>query len=114
MDSAAIPMAPPRVEFTLRSKNRAPQVELRAAGTRPWRSTVNGRVLTARESAWSMSLYGMQDQLLRFTMDASSKELLAVIVEERMPGLPGHLLPPGAPPRMTGTGMTVSSDVLRF
>ncbi len=103
-----------QVEFTLRSKNRAPHIELWAAGTKPLRSTVNGRVLTSVEGGWSMSLYGMEDQLLRFTLDAKAEDLLAIMVEERMPGLPEHLLPPGAPARMPGTGMTISSDVLRF
>jgi len=103
-----------QVEFTLRSKNRAPHIEMWAAGTKPQRSTLNGRLLTARESAWSLSLYGMQDRLLRFTLDAPADDILAVVVEERMPGLPVHLLPPGAPHRLAGTGMTVSSDVLRF
>jgi hypothetical protein len=56
----------------------------------------------------------MEDRLLRFTLDAKADELLAVVVEERIPGLPTHLLPPGAPARMPGTGMTISSDVLRF
>ena len=103
-----------QVEFTLRSKNRAPHVELWAAGTKPLRSSVNGRVLTSSESGWSLSLYGMEDTLLRFTMDAKAEDLLAIVVEERIPGLPEHLLPPGAPARMPGTGMTISSDVLRF
>lgn len=103
-----------QVEFTLRSKNRAPHIEMWVAGTKPHRSTLNGRVLTSKESPWSLSLYGMEDGLLRFTIDAPADDILAVIVEERMPGLPEHLLPPGAPPRMPGTGTTVSSDVLRF
>ena len=103
-----------QVEFTLRSKNRAPHVELWVAGTKPQRATVNGRVLSASEGVLSLSLYGMEDGLLRFTLDAKADELLAVVLEERMPGLPTHLLPPGAPPRMPGTGMTISTDVLRF
>jgi hypothetical protein len=103
-----------QVEFTLRSKNRAPHIQMHVAGTKPHRSTLDGRVLTSQESPWSLSLYGMEDQLLRFTIDAPDDDPLAVIVEERMPGLPEHLLPPGAPPRMPGTGMTVSADVLRF
>jgi len=103
-----------QVEFTLRSMNRAPHLELWGTGTKPLRSTVNGRVLNVEETAWSMSLYGMEDTLLRFTMDVKAEDLLAIVVEERIPGLPRHLLPPGAPARMPGTGMTVSSDVLRF
>lgn len=103
-----------QVEFTLRSKNRAPHVEMWAAGTKPHRSTLNGRPLTSKESPWSLSLYGMEDRLLRFTIDVQDDDVLAVIVEERIPGLPGHLLPPGAPPRMPGTGTTVASDVLWF
>lgn len=103
-----------RVEFTLRSKNRAPHIQLWVAGTKPRRSTLNGRVLTSAESPWSLSLYGMEDRLLHFTIDAPNDDPLAVIVEERMPGLPQHLLPPGAPERMPGTGMTVAADVLRF
>lgn len=103
-----------QVEFTLRSKNRAPHVELWAAGAKPHRSTLNGRVTTSKESAWTMSLYGMQDRLLRFTMDVQDDAVLAVIVEEHIPGLPVQLLPPGAPAKMPGTGTTVSSDVLWF
>ena len=103
-----------QVEFTLRSKNRAPHIEMWAAGAKPHHSTLNGRPLTSKESAWTLSLYGMEDRLLRFTMDVQDDAVLAVIVEERIPGLPEHLLPPGAPPRMPGTGMTVSSDVLWF
>ncbi|MEX5748486.1 M28 family peptidase [Massilia sp. X63] len=103
-----------QVAFTLRSNNRAPHIRMWVAGTKPHRSTLNGRVLNATEIPWSLSLYGMEDQLLRFTIDAPDEDPLAVIVEERMPGLPEHLLPPGAPPRMPGTGMTVSADVLRF
>lgn len=103
-----------RVAFTLRSKNRAPHIQMWVAGTKPRRSTLNGRVLTSGESPWSLSLYGMEDQLLRFTIDAPNGDPLAVMIEERIPGLPEHLLPPGAPPRMPGTGMTVSADVLRF
>jgi len=105
---------PRQVEFTLRSKNLAPHIELWAAGTKPLASTVNGRVVSSKETIWSMSLYGMEDTLLRFTFDIKPEDLLAVVVEERIPGLPTHLLPPGAPKRMPGTGMTISSDVLRF
>ncbi len=103
-----------QVAFTLRSKNRAPHIKMWVAGTKPHRSTLDGRVLTSKESPWSLSLYGMEDRLLRFTIDAPDDDLLAVMVEERIPGLPEHLLPPGAPARMPGTGMTVSADVLRF
>jgi hypothetical protein len=103
-----------QVEFTLRSKNRAPHIELWAAGTKPLRSTMNGRVLNAQEVGWSLSLYGMEDELLRFVMDVPAEDWMAVMVEERIPGLPAHLLPPGAPQRMPGTGMTISADVLRF
>lgn len=102
------------VEFTLRSANRAPHIELWAAGTKPLHATLNGRVLSAKETRWSLSLYGMEDTLLRFTMRVPADDLLAVVVEEHIPGLPVHLLPPGAPPRMPGTGTTISSDVLRF
>jgi len=113
---AAPSLNPPlrRMEFTLRSKNRAPHVELVVAGVKPHRSSLNGRVLTSMETALSLSLYGMEDQLLRFTLDAPNDDPLAVMIEERIPGLPEHLLPPGAPARMPGTGMTVSADVLRF
>ena len=103
-----------RVVFTLRSKNRAPHIKMWVAGTKPHRSTLDGRVLTSSESPWSLSLYGMEDRLLHFTIDAPNDDPLAVMVEERIPGLPEHLLPPGAPPRMPGTGMTVAADVLRF
>ncbi|KFI08467.1 hypothetical protein JN27_03670 [Massilia sp. BSC265] len=113
--AAPTPNPPLRqVEFTLRSKNRAPHIQMHVTGTKPRRASLNGRVLIAQETPLSLSLYGMEDQLLRFTIDAPNDDPLAVIVEERIPGLPEHLLPPGAPPRMPGTGMTVSADVLRF
>lgn len=104
-------------EFTVRSKNRAPHIELRMSGAKALRSRLDGAPLTSKESAWSLSLYGMEDRVLRFEIETDPKEIFAVTVQERMPGLPRHLLPPrgqGAPYVREQSGMTMSTDILRF
>lgn len=104
-------------EFTLRSKNRAPAVHLWVSGTKPLRSRLNGQPLTTREGVLSLSLYGMQDELLRFEIESKPEDIFEVTVEEHMPGLPEHLLPPRpatAPALLPGTGATVTRDILRF
>ncbi len=103
--------------FTVRSKNRAPHIEMWVSGTRPLRSRLDGQPLTSKEGGWWLSLYGMEDRLLHFEIEADREDIFAVTVEERMPGLPGHLLPPrprDAPPLLPGTGKTVTRDILRF
>jgi hypothetical protein len=104
-------------EFTLRSRNRAPAIHLWVSGAKPLRSRLNGQPLTTSESVLSLSLYGMEDQLLRFEIEAKAEDIFDVTVEERMQGLPEHLLPPRpatAPELLPGTGETITRDILRF
>ena len=103
--------------FTVRSKNRAPHIEMWVSGAKPLRSRLDGQLLTAHESNWWVSLYGMEDRLLRFEIETAPDAIFAVTVQERMPGLPQHLLPPrpaGAAPPPAQAGQTVSTDILRF
>jgi hypothetical protein len=104
------------VEFVLASKNRAPRIELRLDQGRPQRITVNGRVLTDTEiRRWSMTLYGMEDTPLHFAMDIAA-DIFWIRVEERMPGVPGQVLPRPVPQAqyIPMTGMTVAADTLIF
>lgn len=104
-------------EFTVRSKNRAPHIELRMSGAKALRSRLDGVPLTSKESVWTLSLYGMEDRLLRFEIETEPREIFAVTVQERMPGLPRHLLPPRAADALylpEQVGMTMSTDILRF
>ena len=104
-------------EFTVRSKNRAPHIELRMSGAKALRSRLDGVPLTSKESVWTLSLYGMEDRVLRFEIETKPKEIFAVTVQERMPGLPRHLLPAreaGAPYLPASLGMTMSTDIVRF
>jgi hypothetical protein len=107
------------VEFRLRSKNHAPQITLRLVGTQPLRTSVNGRVLTdVLYRGWKLDLRGMGDQDLRFALDLMGDDGFTVFVQERIPGLPAHSLPPRPatmrPVLLPGTGTTVSSDILVF
>lgn len=106
-----------RVEFELTSKNRAPHIRVWIKGGNPRRTVVNGRVLTDTASrTWLLSLYGMQDQLLRFSMDMVGDPAFRVHVEERIPGIPEHALSLriDASRFMPGTGTTVAADTLWF
>lgn len=103
--------------FTVRSKNRAPHIELWMSGAKALRSRLDGVTLTDSEGPWRMSLYGMEDRLLRFEIESAADEIFAVTVQERMPGLPRHLLPQppaGAEPLPEYAGATHSTDILRF
>ncbi|MEH6433734.1 M28 family peptidase [Massilia sp. DD77] len=103
--------------FTVRSKNKAPHIEMWVSGTKPLRSRLDGRPLTSTEGPWWVSLYGMEDRTMEFEIEAKPEDIFAVTVEERIPGLPEHLLPPrpvDAPPLLPDTGTTVSKDILRF
>jgi hypothetical protein len=106
------------VEFRLRSKNRAPDILMRVEGACPWRTSVNGRVLTDHECfSWKLALHGMDDEELRFAFDFRGDPSFLVFIQERIPGLPERVLParPAAlPPLLPMTGTTVSADVLRF
>jgi len=103
--------------FTVRSKNRAPHIELRMSGAKALRSRLDGVPLTSKEAPWILSLYGMEDRVLHFEIESEPKEIFAITVQERMPGLPQHLLPQrdqGAPYLREQSGMTLSTDILRF
>jgi hypothetical protein len=106
------------VEFTLRSKNRAPDIIVRLQGACPWRTSVNGRVLTEKSCfSWHLTLHGMEDEALRFAFDFAGDPPFLVYVQERIPGLPARDLPPrpaGLPPLLPLSGTTVAADVLRF
>jgi hypothetical protein len=105
------------VTFELTSKNAAPYVELRLEGGKPIHATLNGRVLSddPQTRGWSMSIYGMRDQLMHFDFKLLAG-ILQVHVEEHLPGVPEQALP--APPPTRGfipmTGETISHDVLWF
>jgi hypothetical protein len=106
-----------RATFTVRSKNRAPHIELRMSGAKALRSRLDGVPLTSKEAPWMLSLYGMEDRVLHFEIESAPDEIFAITVQERMPGLPQHLLPPrdeGAPYLREQSGMTMSTDILRF
>lgn len=100
--------------FTVRSANRAPHIALAMHGARALRSRVDGVTLSDKESAWSLSLYGMQDRVLQIEIESEPKEIFAITVQEHIPGLPRHLLPAdrqGVAPQL---GTTMSTDILRF
>jgi hypothetical protein len=107
-----------RIEFDLTSKNRAPNIELRLRGGKPWRVSVNGMELTHDDQIrdWSMSVYGMEDSKLHFVLDMIGDPLLAVQVEERMPGVPQHVLQRAMPSGafIPGTGQTITADTMWF
>ena len=106
------------VEFRLRSKNRASEITVRVVGACPWRTAVNGRVLTDGDCfSWHLTLHGIEDEAQRFAFDFRGDPPFLVFVQERIPGLPGRDLPPrpaDLPPLLPLTGTTVSADVLRF
>ncbi|MGX4643771.1 M28 family peptidase [Massilia sp. SYSU DXS3249] len=105
-------------DFTLVSKNRAPEIRLQVHYARPTRVTVNGRVLLDVEAkSLTIALYGMEDELLHFRVDVLSDPIFAIKVEEIVPGLPERLLPvrpAGAAPLIPLSGKSVSADVLWF
>ena len=109
-----------QVEFTLQSLNRAPNIDLWIARGKPVRTAVNGRQLTGEKSRnWSLSLYGMQDQLLHFVIEMEGgSENFSVRVQEKIPGLPDAVTPhrpASLQPALTPlTGMTIASDTLLF
>jgi hypothetical protein len=111
--------APQRhIEFDLTSKNRAPNIELHLFGGKPSRALVNGRELSHDDQIrnWSMSLYGMEDQTLHFRFDLVGDPLLAIRVDERIPGVPVQALDRPLPQDtfIPMTGQTVATDTLWF
>ena len=111
--------APDRhADFTLVSKNRAPELRLEVIGARALRTTMSGRVLTDKEAkTLKIVVYGMEDELLHFRIDVVGNPIFGVRVEEIVPGLPEHLLPPrpvDAAPLIPLSGTSVSADTLWF
>ena len=100
--------------FTVRSANRAPHIALAMQGARALRSRVDGVTLSDKESAWSLSLYGMGDQVLQLEIESEPKEIFAITVQEHIPGLPRHLLPADRQGVAPQVGTTMSTDILRF
>ena len=108
------------VAFTVQSVNRAPNIELWIERAKPVRTSVDGRQLTGEKSRnWALSLYGMEDRPLRFSIDMEGgSENFYVRVQEKIPGLPPAVTPPrpaSLRPALTPmTGMTIASDTLLF
>ena len=79
---------------------------------------MNGRVLTDKEAkTLKIVVYGMEDELLHFRIDVLGNPIFGVRVEEIVPGLPEHLLPPrpvDAAPLIPLSGTSVSADTLWF
>jgi hypothetical protein len=100
--------------FTVRSANRAPHIALAMHGARALRSRVDGVTLSATESAWSLSLYGMGDRVLQIEIESEPNEIFAITVQEHIPGLPRHLLPADRQGVAPQVGTTMSTDILRF
>jgi len=109
--------APDRhADFTLVSQNRAPEVRVRVIGARPTRVTMNGRMLLDTEAkSLTMMLYGMEDAQLHFRIAVLSDPIFGVQIEEVVPGLPEHLLPPRpASTLIPLSGQSIASDTLWF
>jgi hypothetical protein len=106
------------VEFLLRSDNGAPEIDVWIAGADTLHATLNGEPLSAGPArGWSLMLYGMARQNLRFGFDMAPGRLFRIFIQERIPGLPPNDLPPrsAALPDMTPmTATTVTSDTLVF
>ncbi|QNA97941.1 hypothetical protein [Massilia sp. Se16.2.3] len=111
--------APERhADFTLVSENKAPEVRLRVIGARPTRVRLNGRTLLDTEAkTLTVVLYGMDDEPLHFRIDVGGDPIFSVRVEEVLPGLPDHLLPPRPPaatPLVPFSGKSIAADTLWF
>ena len=98
------------------SHNRTPQIRLQVTGARPTRVTMNGRVLLDLEAkSLTMILYGMEDRLLHFRIEVRSDPIFGVRIEEVIPGLPEHLLPPRpGTPLIPLSGQSIAADTLWF
>jgi hypothetical protein len=103
-----------KIVFTLRSKNKAPTIDLRVDGASTLRAALDGKVVTSHEAkAWSMSLHGTGDSAHRFELVLSSGTIARVYIAERIPGLPGGV-DAARPAHIPLTAMTVASDMLVF
>ena len=103
-----------KIMFTLRSKNKAPTIELRVEGADTLGSRMDGKILTDKTaSVWSMSLHGTGTDGHKFELDLAPGSIARIYIKERIPGLPDRI--GGERPSHTPlTEMTVSSDMLVF
>jgi len=105
-------------DFTLVSKNRAPEIRLEVLNARAIRATMNGLTLLDKEAKTLKILaYGMEDETLHFRIDVLSDPIFGIKVEEVIPGLPEHLLPPrpaDGVPLIPLSGTSVAADMLWF
>ena len=105
-------------DFTLASKNRAPEIRLEVLNARAVRATMNGLTLLDKEAKTLKILaYGMEDATLHFRIDVLSDPIFGVKVEEVIPGLPEDLLPPrpaDGVPLIPLSGTSVAADMLWF
>ena len=101
-----------KVEFTLRSKNKAPTIELRLEGADMLSARLDGKVVTDKTARfWSMSLHGTGDSLHRFELALSPGSIARIYIAERIPGLPGNA--GGTRPAHTPlTETTLATDML--
>ncbi len=111
--------APDRhADFTLASKNRAPEIRLDVINARAIRATMNGLTLLDKEAkTLKIVVYGMEDATLHFRIDVLSDPIFGVKVEEVVPGLPEDLLPPrpaDGVPLIPLSGTSVAADMLWF
>lgn len=106
-----------RIVFDLASKNRAPYIELKVIGGKPWRATMNERLLSYDPQIrnWTMSIYGMRDERLHFDMEMFGG-IVGVSVREHIPGLPEQSLPVPEPEGkyIPMSGETIAADMLWF
>ncbi|KQQ87161.1 hypothetical protein ASF77_16325 [Massilia sp. Leaf139] len=103
-------------DFTLVSENRAPEIRLQINGARPTRVTLNGRTLLDKEAkTLNVTLYGMEDSLLRFRIAVLSDPIYNVRIEEVLPGVPEGLLPARpAAALIPQSGRSIAADTLWF
>ena len=111
--------APDRhADFTLSSKNRAPEIRLDVINARVLRATMNGRTLLDKEAkTLKIIAYGMEDDTLHFHIRVKDDPIFGLQVKEIVPGLPEHLLPPrpaNAPALIPGSGTSIAADMLWF
>lgn len=101
-----------RIMFTLRSRNKAPTIELRVEGAYTLASRLDGKLLTDKTaSTFRMSVHGTGARDHKVELDLASGSVARIFVEERIPGLPDGA--GGArPAHIPLSEMTVSSDML--
>ena len=103
-----------RIAFTMRSKNRAPTIELRLDGADVLQARLDGKVITDKTAKfWSMSLHGTGDRKHHFELELSPGSIARMYIAERIPGLPDNAGGP-RPAHTPLSETTVASDMLVF